>query len=366
MDLASPKILSSPSKKLAERRLVNLHESSSVNWARPFRVEQELSKRESLMSVQSADDLVHLFGASSQRSRRLNRTMPQTSPFPSPVSSSEEDAPLTPSSFNAHHTPDLSAAMWDCAATGQSLGMPGIGGWESHLADYFDHCGAVTLSPTSSPSFMRPLSSSTSFSSLASPSTLDELRSFRQAALDFETDAWQPTGTAVKEKKIKRKPVPAVDASDLAPRPLSSPNLLVESPRFISLRDLPTELPIFPRQRQVSLGRPSRTVYQTHYATQSVIEISPRSASLPFSIPTRVTSHRPASPSSSSTLSDQPITPTSEKEAFFDKMDGGLRRLGTDGMQEQRYEAQEVKVASHNHQHKRGLSRFLWRRIDEM
>ena len=244
--------------------------------------------------------------------------------------------------------------------------MPGIGGWESHLDDYFDHCEAVVSSPTSSPSSNRALSSSMSFNSLASPSKLDDLRSLRQAAPYFEADAQRPVGAASKEKKIKRKPVPAVDASDLASRPLSSPNLLVDCPRFISLRDLPTELPNFPRQRQVSLGTRPRGFYQMHHATQSFIEISPRTTSLSFSIPARVTSHRLKSPSSSSSLSDRSLSPTSEQEACFDKIECGLRRLGMEGMQVQRFEAQEVKAASHSYKHKRGLSRFFGRRTDEI
>lgn len=224
-----------------------------------------------------------------------------------------------------------------------------MGEWDSPLSEYSDESeGTFTrLTPSPTPpsptppsqSFHSPnplsiISTSASFSSLNSPTTLDELRYLRQAALDLEKEAKQPFRSPVVERKIKRKAVPSLELSTsqpatfsdlpdpcdsgIIPRPASvvdqvSASRVASRPTSLYelIPDIPTDPPTF-HNRQSSyspIASPSSSpFYQNHKATRSVIEVSPRTVSPPFSIPTRNTSHRSAS-SSSPSSSGGPTTP---------------------------------------------------------
>ncbi|WWD19173.1 hypothetical protein CI109_103631 [Kwoniella shandongensis] len=387
--LGSPKVLSSPRtelRKKAARRSVQIggdKTTSTVNWARPLRVgpERDLKEEEEgedfdTTSTLNSDsnNLMRIFGASLQRSRRLNR-----SPLPSPTSSSpcSEGGPLTPSPIIATpEGPSPSEAPqrgWSVMMSqGKGLGVSGVAAWDTPLTtpsrelDMEFNFEPITLLPsapspssppaaasfspntdtpnrrpvtlTPSPTTSRSsetidprvvdvglagptariLSTSQSLNSFSSPSNLEELRILRRAAVDLEAEARRPirptdvgstsqTKDVIgpqRERKIKRKAVPSMIDSDLAallepPHPISSPaststqsevqsNNNDTSPpnRRASLVErvvVPRELPgvggkdIFAQHRQF---------YQNHMATQSVIEVSPRTkqSSRPFNL----------------------------------------------------------------------------------
>lgn len=89
--------------------------------------------------------------------------------------------------------------------------------------------------------------------------------------------------------------------------------------------------------------------------TRSVIEISPRTSSIPF----RSTHQRKASQLSSSSSStsdaDEPITPgaTTERDTFAQQVEAGLRALNMSAIDLGSFTADGTK------KHKRGLSRFF-------
>ncbi|WWC71460.1 uncharacterized protein I206_105417 [Kwoniella pini CBS 10737] len=266
LDGNSPQVLSSPKsgvKKLNQRRSVQFGketEKSSVNWARPLRVEQDpaISMR--------------IFGASLQRNRRLNR-----SPVPSPSSSDDEPltpSPVTPSADDAVQIPHRG---WSVYPSARGLGVSGVAEWDDapeapleesildKIQDFgFDSLGlplstssistltpppppkkhiksnlprsiskpiispSIQLSSKSSSSNLRILATSQSLNSFSSPSNLQELRNLRQAAVVLENEAKKPihmycsinsspsfNQIGQRERKIKRKAVPSIAESDI-------------------------------------------------------------------------------------------------------------------------------------------------------
>ncbi|WWC63412.1 uncharacterized protein I303_106013 [Kwoniella dejecticola CBS 10117] len=266
LDEDSPQVLSSPKlgvSKLNQRKSVQFGketENSRVNWARPLRVEQDpaISMR--------------IFGASLQRSRRLNR-----SPAPSPSSSDDEPltpSPVTPSSDDNVQIPQRAWSVYPTSAKG--LGVSGVAEWDETPVtplretaldgtpgfgfgslDLPSPSSLLSLTPPppkkavpkaglprsiskpiispplhlsskSSSSNLRILATSQSLNSFSSPSNLQELRNLRQAAGVLENEAKRPipvpaqikpspssSQISQRERKIKRKAVPSIAESDI-------------------------------------------------------------------------------------------------------------------------------------------------------
>lgn len=118
----------------------------------------------------------------------------------------------------------------------------------------------------------RSRASAQTLNTLASPSTLDELAGLRQAALDLETEARRPMKPAApKEKRIKRKAVPVLFQADF-----ESTCVYIDA--------------TVPIKKAFSMRHPNRPRSRTSYVAPPP-QISPRVASLPFSIPERRTSN---------------------------------------------------------------------------
>ncbi|OCF32756.1 hypothetical protein I317_02121 [Kwoniella heveanensis CBS 569] len=343
LQLGSPRVLTSPRLGVkrdsgAARKSVQFGEKSAVNWARPLRVDREQEQEPELDPISS----MRIFGASLQRSRRLNR-----SPVPSP--SSSDDEPLTPSPVtpSADDSVQVSARGWSVFTSAKGLGVSGVAEWDppvtplrelslEALPDFaFEplDLSPVTSSTTppkrptglprsfskpilhqtqsqNTPSNPRILATSQSLNSFSSPSNLDELRTLKQAAVLLETEARKPirplngSKDTQRERKIKRKAVPSIIESDLlesSPASSIAPSSSASSPdsdfgpahprrsSLIEVMTVPRQLPgmgnaIFSRHRQL---------YQNHSASRSVIEVSPRAKSLsvvPIVVPPRVSS----------------------------------------------------------------------------
>ncbi|WVF67549.1 hypothetical protein IAT40_002306 [Kwoniella sp. CBS 6097] len=345
LQLGSPRVLTSPRlggkrDSGAARKSVQFGEKSAVNWARPLRVDREQNQESELDPLSS----MRIFGASLQRSRRLNR-----SPVPSP--SSSDDEPLTPSPVtpSVDESVQVSSRGWSVFTSAKGLGVSGVAEWDPPVTPLRDFSlealpdfafEPLDLSPATSSttppkrptglprSYSKPilhraqtqtqitppnpriLATSQSLNSFSSPSNLDELRSLKQAAVLLETEARKPirpnfgAKDTQRERRIKRKAVPSIVESDLleSPPPASiagfSSTCSPDSDfgpahgrrnSLIEVMTVPRQLPgmgnaIFSRQRQL---------YQNHSATRSVIEVSPRAKSqsvVPIVIPPRVSS----------------------------------------------------------------------------
>ncbi|WVQ95079.1 hypothetical protein IAU59_002172 [Kwoniella sp. CBS 9459] len=346
LQLGSPRVLTSPrsgSKRDsgAARKSVQFGEKSAVNWARPLRVGREQERTAEPDPVSS----MRIFGASLQRSRRLNR-----SPVPSP--SSSDDEPLTPSPVTpsaADVSVQVPSRGWSVFTTAKGLGVSGVAEWDPPVTplrelsletlpdfafeplDLSPETSSTTppkrnnglprsfskpiLHPTQSqpqitPPNPRILATSQSLNSFSSPTNLDELRSLKQAAVLLETEARKPIRPLIgakdtqRERKIKRKAVPSIVESDLleaSPSSSNAPSSSASSPNsdfgpahprrssLVEVMTVPRQLPgmgnaIFNKHRQL---------YQNHAASRSVIEISPRAKSqpvVPIVIPPRISS----------------------------------------------------------------------------
>ncbi|WVW85504.1 hypothetical protein I302_107542 [Kwoniella bestiolae CBS 10118] len=266
-------VLSSPQSALglgvrrdssSARRSVQF-EKSAVNWARPLRVVEE----DPVISMR-------IFGASLQRSRRLNR-----SPAPSPSSSDDEPltpSPVTPSSTNSDDNVHVPQRGWSVFSSAKGLGVSGVAEWDTDtpitpiralslepLPDFaFEPLNIPSSSSLSSistkkssastksksglprsiskpiliqppsihhiPNISTPISNSRilatsqSLNSFSSPSNLAELRNLRQAAVVLENEAKRPMRPSPscgqikdtqRERKIKRKAVPSIAESDI-------------------------------------------------------------------------------------------------------------------------------------------------------
>ncbi|WVQ68383.1 uncharacterized protein L199_006591 [Kwoniella botswanensis] len=237
--LGSPQVLSSPKlglgvkKDSSARRSVQYREKSAVNWARPLRVVEE----DPIVSMR-------IFGASLQRSRRLNR-----SSAPSPCSSDDEPltpSPVTPSSTASDDNVQVPLRGWSVFSSAKGLGVSGVAEWDTPvtqlrelslepLPDFaFEPLNIPSSSSLSSiitkksttstttkqknnnlprsiskpisiqappipnatastpVSHSRILATSQSLNSFSSPSNLAELRSLRQAAVVLENEAKRP------------------------------------------------------------------------------------------------------------------------------------------------------------------------------
>ncbi|KAK6910786.1 hypothetical protein I203_104819 [Kwoniella mangroviensis CBS 8507] len=237
--LGSPQVLSSPKlglgvkKDSSARRSVQYREKSAVNWARPLRVVEE----DPIVSMR-------IFGASLQRSRRLNR-----SSAPSPCSSDDEPltpSPVTPSSTASDDNVQVSLRGWSVFSSAKGLGVSGVAEWDTPvtplrelslepLPDFafepLNIPSSISLSSittkksttsttskqknnnlprsiskpiliqappildatASTPiSNSRILATSQSLNSFSSPSNLAELRNLRQAAVVLENEAKRP------------------------------------------------------------------------------------------------------------------------------------------------------------------------------
>ncbi|WRT68520.1 uncharacterized protein IL334_005496 [Kwoniella shivajii] len=442
--LGSPQVLSSPrlsvkKESSAARKSVQFgseKNSGSVNWARPLRVEKD--------PIAS----MRIFGASLQRSRRLNR-----SPAPSP--SSSDDEPLTPSPVTPSSDDNVQIPLrgWSVFSSAKGLGVSGVAEWDTPITqsresaletipdftfEPLDLCSSSssTTPPKSSVGLPRSISkpllrqtpptqitisnprmlaTSQSLNSFSSPSNLQELRNLRQAATVLETEARRPirplapnsSKDVPRERRIKRKAVPSIAESDIIDL-YSSPSSTLATPissTYISSSPdsditsssssstssssrsdddprrrnscvdqiiVPRQLPgmgnsIFNRQRQL---------YQNHLATRSVVEISPRMKSTPnISIPPRIASlssssslasssrtaigslEESANISSASSISEQPLTPTSalsasQTEYFLSSVESAFKKL--------EFERAEMHQSKETHsKHKRAFSRFL-------
>ncbi|WVR09494.1 hypothetical protein IAU60_006562 [Kwoniella sp. DSM 27419] len=481
LQLASPQFVASPKlgsdKSLnPKRRSVQLGETAAVNWARPLRVEQEASSS------------MRIFGASSQRDRRLNR-------YPAPSPSSSDDEPLTPSPVTP--SADDSAAVltraWSVFSSAKGLGVSGVAEWDPPVTpmrelslnplsdsvfeplEYSPATSAITppkrpvaltrtepvqkpvtgiprsqtlaqVAPLPSPSNLNLLVTSQSLNSFSSPSTLEELRNLRQAASLLESEAKKvnkPNVAGLAERKIKRKAVPSlVDedrmearestaVADAAPvdqlagsfgasfgsgrqgppstsspasvttpsssgptAPCSPTSSASSSPGSyfakLARRSSLIETVHVPRQlpgtgNANSIFDNHRQLYQNHLASQSVMEISPRSNSFgssfriskkgkvikPIVIPPRTSSTTSPPRSGSipslsdgsaattascgSSVDERPLTPTStslsasQRDHFLSSVENAFKQL----------ETERAELQKTSGKHKRGISRFL-------
>ncbi|KAK8854681.1 hypothetical protein IAR55_003420 [Kwoniella newhampshirensis] len=365
----SPKVLSSPRtelRKKAARRSVQIgggeKTSTTVNWARPLRVEQEHLVQESdiyISPFEESNNLMRIFGASLQRSRRLNRS---TLPSPASSSPSSEVGPLTPSPVIAASKESPGNApqrAWSVMmAQGKGLGVSGVVAWDTPLTtpsrelDIEFNFEPLTLLPSATSSSISPrtstpsqrpvtltpspssrssstmerpdggqgpnarlLATSQSLNSFSSPANLEELQILRRAAVELAAEARRPIRstesshvpgrdvTSQKERKIKRKAVPSMmefEFTLLEPPIASSPSSSASSHAPETQDHSPArraslvERVIIPREipgtTMTAMGKDifahHRQFYQNHMATQSVIEVSPRTkqSSRPFNL----------------------------------------------------------------------------------
>jgi hypothetical protein len=173
------------------------------------------------------------------------------------------------------------------------------------------------------------LITSESLNSLASPSSLAELRQLQQAAIDMQYEARRPIKLTMRkdsEKRIRRKAPPLVPAEEYAScssqasgsrtynfdvipsvqisRSTSGASTvssieeslaLVPSPAKVAARE-----PLTPHPSVLSSTAresPMRRLYGNAKATMSMIDVSPRSVSLPVFVPPRSASKSIASTS---------------------------------------------------------------------
>jgi hypothetical protein len=89
-------------------------------------------------------------------------------------------------------------------------------------------------------------------------------------------------------------------------------------------------------------------------ATRSVVEISPRTSSLPYMSSHRRMTSEQSSSSSSASDADEPITPsaTAERDAFARQVEEGLRALNVSAIELDGFTDDGIK-------RKRGFSRFF-------
>jgi hypothetical protein len=351
--------------------------------------------------------------------------------FPSPSSSSDESpttpAPSTPTSEDA---PELaSSSDWNAffAPKLAGLGVSGIDALDT-LQNEITSAPAKSNIPESRfcvpPKLARTLSkraetesSACSFNLanplnlLSSPSTLAELATLRQAAVDLETEAKKPLRTSflnlrMKEKRIRRKAVPALPDVGLIVETTSPaepqvhflvPDILPpqkDSTDSTSVADDEEEEEEQDRVEVLSAPRlnssiarlrelPAR-VYGNRFATMSVIEFSSRVSSRrsPWvestgtnPIPAPKSGRFTDSPVSSSTETEEsePVTPKStetgpyrSKEAFMSMLDLGLHRLGSEKMERQRADRlskdSKGEKGKKDGKFRQGLTKFLRRR----
>ncbi len=225
---------------------------------------------------------------------------------------------------------------WRLASPGKGLGVSGGTEWDTPLADYFDQSDIASISTASTPT-STPISNRSRILCIYQISLIPGHARRAPISPPCSTGAREGRPATIRptwaDKKVKRKAVPTFKPSEVSSRP----SLLHGLPAFGNWRSF----------------------YQNRPAAFSVIELSPRTVSLSFSVPPRIASHRSESSSSSSSWSDPPITPISEQEAFIDQLEFGLRRLGQ-GMTEQRVEV-GLSTLGYGSKHKRGLSRFFGR-----
>jgi len=381
----SPGVLATRSPDLsvreASRRSVHVGDKL-VNWARPIKSEKESGG--SLYSGQSSC-IVRLFGASSQRNRRVNRLQPPISPPSSP-----DEGPLTPTPILSLNECEIPSHSWSVTSKGTGLGVFGIAEWDTPL---IAHEESYTKQPEllsielASPSLesvdttpkvpsvqsRRIQYNAESLGTLGSPTTLSELRRLRQAAVELQNEAQRPMKPAApKEKAIKRKAVPKILVSDIA-----------ESSACVYIDATPAS----PKRTFASRRRPRpSTVYQlSSTAEVATPEISPRIGSLPFQIPARQTSRLETHPmsrissesddtpesegstvrsrSETSSISDQLGTPPLDATFCRDGIVGGLLVGVEDGLENLSLAAEMDKRFEFDLQSKgevrKGLSRIL-------
>lgn len=238
---------------------------------------------------------------------------------------------------------------------------------------------AVTVN---GPGRVKMMSSSISIGSLASPNTLAELQSLRKAATDLETQVRRsPPATPSVEKKNPVEPAPpvpprrvqihlptvselpsisespaAVEASRKIKRkavptlPTSGPSIYTPTPldmRSASTLSLaletktssaaPHPYSYIPHSKRVAASveekkhtREGRGFYANKSATMSVMDISPRIASLPFRVPLRGSSELQkrgstdedsgsvtSNSSGSATSAEVPVTPSASRTKIY-------------------------------------------------
>ena len=282
------------------------------------------------------------------RNRRVDRA--NLAPIPSPQSPFDA-APITPSLDTARRSAEHVPGERKPGKPAKGLGVAGVAEWDSPLSDYLDPSEADSVSTESSPEpseHSDVTSASASFLSLSSPNTLDELRSLREAALALEREARSPfresPAPVASQRMTKRKAVPIFDeaAAAVSSITLSRPASLLDPFAFPK------------HNHEAPLRQP---FYRNAGLEGTAPEVSPRSVSLPLHSTPRT--HRSDNSSSSSSWSEQPITPTLDKTAFIDHVEIGLLRLGQ-GMHEHQYEGKDVKVLGS----KRGLSRLFGRVLE--
>ncbi|KAK4689816.1 hypothetical protein P7C73_g258, partial [Tremellales sp. Uapishka_1] len=235
--------------KEVARRSVQIDGKTRMNWARPIRVEEAATHE-----------------------------------------------PVTPDDSDTSFSGPLPNHGWAVAVEGKGLGVSGVVAWDTPRKNSTD----------------RILTSSQSLDCFTSPTTLNELRSLRRAAVNLMDEAKRPMKVgAPRENKIRRKAVPSV----------------------------------------VEIEDDGYSPSHFHRISAPVLPMSPRMTSLPFVVPPRHTSQQRYSGSSSSSVSDQPITPGSSQQ-FVLQVNEGLKRFE---LAERDLELQNQGTLKH----RRGLSRFL-------
>lgn len=369
--LASPD--SSPNKE--ERKSVQVARSSTLNWARPLQFDRDSSEQTPFSCQARADSIVRIFGVSLQRTKRMNRQSPsfststsESTPLPSPVSSSDE-VPLTPSPIIQSSPHHAQSQTWSTRPIGKGLGV-GMAEWDSSpMRDYFssryssdsipeDSIASTTPSTGSStPSYSSPkfMSSSQSLTYFASPTNLAELDQLRQAAGEMETEAKRsltnPTKRVVRRKAVPRLSVLSLNSPDPSQPPHIRPRqytLAVSTP-LIQSSPLPTShsIPMF-----TPSPKPQSPFYKNNRATQSSYDLSTRHpAFLPRTTSKHALQHSVLSDSEHSIASGSDSSRSSSPYKF------GLRNLSVMDLRAKNIDAGQPEGK------RKGLGRFLRRRV---
>jgi len=183
---------------------------------------------------------------------------------------------------------------------------------DSTLASYLlpspGSSGSVTPTPRKLHSRSRMISSSESMTELSSPKTLAELRHLRQAARDLEMELKATTRSSytpqtascpspssspvtMKARRIKRKAVPSLDLTNTTIQsrptpPAASANSIFQKPmQPLSPVAQPLEMVDSAPRTHIRTASsppatPKKSFYKNVIATQSLLNISPRSSSL--------------------------------------------------------------------------------------
>ncbi|WWC90604.1 uncharacterized protein L201_005540 [Kwoniella dendrophila CBS 6074] len=214
--------------------------STAVNWARPLRVTKEKDSKQDQLQESIAS--MRIFGASLQKSRRLNNKTPtedlSATATASPCSSSDDEdsissSPITPSTDINDNIKDLQIESRGWSVFGSSakgLGVSGVAEWDTPVCTPIRELSLEETLPQFDFSHIIPITipSSTSSSSLASSSITPPPIPKKGSSSSSTSAATLPRSVS---KPVLKQSSTTMNLSSIADSPLSccNPRILATS-----------------------------------------------------------------------------------------------------------------------------------------